>query len=486
MPLVRRGQPGASEVLPELRHPADVRTDGRRGAQGRHRFVLRSGRVHEVVGPGRPRGRPGQDPPVSRAAPRGARAVRGNRREVHRRRRDGRLRRPRLPRGRRRTGRSGGPPPARGDRGPQRGRPGARPVGPDRDQHRGGRRRPRRAARGRRGPRHRRCRQHGVASAVRRPGRRDRRRRSHVPGHVAGLRLRRARARQRQGQGRAAADLARPAGPRQVRHRHHAFARDGPRRQGARTHDAREHVRTIRSRLVGAARHDRRRARGRQEPAGRGALVVHRRLPGPGPLASGKVPSLRGGHHVLGARRDREGRGRDPRVGLVGDGRPQARPVGLGRRAGPGVAEGPAGAAGRAGVGVERRARRVVHRLAPVPRADGRLQPDRARDRRPALGRPGDARVPRARRRLVRGRPDAARVHRAARALRASLGMGRRQAQREHDQPRSAHGRRDRPADLRAPRSRGAPRRGAIADPGARRGTRCTRRSSSACFATGA
>ena len=40
-----------------------------------------------------------------------------------------------------------------------------------------------------------------------------------------------------------------------------------------------------------------------------------RRAAGPRPLAPGPLPPLRRGDHVLGARRDRQGRGRHPRVG---------------------------------------------------------------------------------------------------------------------------------------------------------------------------
>ena len=53
--------------LSELRLAADERFH-RRGAQGRHGPVLRPGRVHGTLGPGRPRGRQGDAPRLPRAA----------------------------------------------------------------------------------------------------------------------------------------------------------------------------------------------------------------------------------------------------------------------------------------------------------------------------------------------------------------------------------------------------------------------------------
>ncbi|HEV3504361.1 MAG TPA: MFS transporter, partial [Actinomycetes bacterium] len=54
------GQPGAGTVLPRLRGAAADRAGaGSGGTQGRHRPLLRPGRVHRPLRPGRPRGRAG-------------------------------------------------------------------------------------------------------------------------------------------------------------------------------------------------------------------------------------------------------------------------------------------------------------------------------------------------------------------------------------------------------------------------------------------
>ena len=67
--------------------------------------------------------------------------------------------------------------------------------------------------------------------------------------------------------------------------------------------------------LSTAARHARRRARDRQEPARVRARQGRRRGSGADHLAPGSVPAVRRRRLVLGARRDRQGAGRDPRVG---------------------------------------------------------------------------------------------------------------------------------------------------------------------------
>ena len=79
------------------------------------------------------------------------------------------------------------------------------------------------------------------------------------------------------------------------------------------------------------ARDARGRARGRQEPAVRGAVPLHRRAARADPLAAGSLPAVRRGDHVLGARRARQVACRDVRVGLAGGG---------GREAGAGAAGG--------------------------------------------------------------------------------------------------------------------------------------------------
>ena len=65
---------------------------------------------------------------------------------------------------------------------------------------------------------------------------------------------------------------------------------------------------------LGAAGHRRRRARGRQEPAGPRAPGVRRRPARAGRLAAGPLPALRRGHQLLGPRGDRQGPGRHPGV----------------------------------------------------------------------------------------------------------------------------------------------------------------------------
>ena len=64
---------------------------------------------------------------------------------------------------------------------------------------------------------------------------------------------------------------------------------------------------------LGAARHARRRPRHRQVATRRRALPARDERERADPLAPGPLPPLRRGHHVLGARRDRQGGGGDPR-----------------------------------------------------------------------------------------------------------------------------------------------------------------------------
>ena len=121
---VRRALHAISRLLMRgVRHAARrPRPPRRRGAQGRHRAVLRPGRVHGHLGVGRPRGRRPDARRLLRDGPGADRGARRSGGEVHRRRRR---------RGLRRAGRARGRPRARRARGPsdRRGRRGARGVG---------------------------------------------------------------------------------------------------------------------------------------------------------------------------------------------------------------------------------------------------------------------------------------------------------------------------------------------------------------------
>ena len=101
--------------------------------------------------------------------------------------------------------------------------------------------------------------------------------------------------------------------------RTHATAARRPR---AREAAPDRHLRALGAAALLPARHDRGRAGRGQEPPLRGALRLHRGSPRARPLAAGPLPSLRGGDRLLGARGDREGGVRHPRVGLARARRP--------------------------------------------------------------------------------------------------------------------------------------------------------------------
>ena len=162
--------------------------------------------------------------------------------------------------------------------------------------------------------------------------------------------------------------------------------------------------------------------------------------PGADPLAAGALPAVRRGDHLLGAGRDRQGGGGDPRVRLGGGGRGEAGRGRLPGGAGAAVAAAAAGAAGRGRGGLAGGAAGAVHGLAALPRGSGRRPPERARVRGSALGGRGAARVPGAPGRVVAGGAAARPLHGAAGAVRAPAGLGRRAAQRAHDQPLAALG----------------------------------------------
>ena len=174
-------------------------------------------------------------------------------------------------------------------------------------------------------------------------------------------------------------------------------------------------------------------------------FALHRRAARPRPLAPGPLPALRGGDRLLGARGDRQGRVRHPRVRLAAR-RPRRSSSGRCPRTTP-TAPGSRPAWRRSSA--RRRSppsqeesftawRRFLESLAEAAA-------DRARLRGPALGRRGAARLPRAPGRLVGGRAAAPALHRPPGALRAAPDLGGRTAQRDHDQPRPAHRRGDGP-----------------------------------------
>ena len=104
---------GRRDVLHRARRGAlagedRLMADAASRAQGRHGRLLRPRRLHLACGIARPGGRRGDPSPVPRARSRRARTTRRHRREVHRRRGDGALRRTDGPRGRSRARRPRG------------------------------------------------------------------------------------------------------------------------------------------------------------------------------------------------------------------------------------------------------------------------------------------------------------------------------------------------------------------------------------------
>jgi hypothetical protein len=226
--LLRFGVPEGVRVLRSLRCSARLPCSDR-GAQGRHRAVLRPGRFHRPLRRGRSRGRPGTPSALPRAPPPRDRTVRGDGRQVHRRRGYGGVRHPQ-PRGRPRAGgavraRDGG-----GGPGAEPRAAGSRSGGPDRPHHRRGGRDPRwkpgNRRSGRRRGQHRRP--FGRGGADRRGGGR----RADLGGDQQAVRLRAAPPRAGQGQVGAPGDLAGSVGPkppRRWRRRQGGHAVRGPR-----------------------------------------------------------------------------------------------------------------------------------------------------------------------------------------------------------------------------------------------------------------
>ena len=152
-------------------------------------------------------------------------------------------------------------------------------------------------------------------------------------------------------------------------------------------------------------------------------------------LASRAVPALRRGDHLLGSRRDRQGRGGHPRVRLGRGGRGKAGCGSLAGRAGEAMAPAAPRPAGRSRGELAGRAAGALHGVAALSGGARRGSLERARVRGSPLGRRGVARVPGPSRRVVAGRAVARPLHCTSGALRASTRLGGGAAQRAHDQP---------------------------------------------------
>ena len=166
-----------------IRRPCQAGSNGSgHRASARHGPLRRPRRVHALRRGARCRGDARPPDPVLRSRPRDGRTLRGDRREVHRRRGHGRMGRSDSAGRRRGAGRSGGAGP-----GGRRAHPGTGPPGASRGPHGGGGRHDRRVGPGdgRRGPR-----QHGVTHPGR--GRRGHgsRRRGDPPRSLGGHRVR--------------------------------------------------------------------------------------------------------------------------------------------------------------------------------------------------------------------------------------------------------------------------------------------------------
>ena len=202
-------------------------------------------------------------------------------------------------------------------------------------------------------------------------------------------------------------------------------------------------------------------------------------------LAAGPLPALRGGDRLLGARGDRQGRVRHPRVGLARRGRGEARA----RAARPTTPTAP---------GSRRGWRRSWARRRSRPRRRSRSRPGGASWRRwPPTGPTvlvfedlhwADDALLSFLEHLAdwsQGVPLLVLCTARPELLRAASDLGSRAAQRDHDQPRPADRRGDRAADrARCSSGRCCRRRRSRRCSSGRAATRCTRRSSCACSPT--
>ena len=454
-----------------------------RGAQGRHGDLRGHQRVHRAGDPARPRGPARRAPAVLRRDGRGDRAVRRHGREVHRRRGDGRVRRPGGARGR------------RGASGPRRVRDagahgGAQPRG-----DRAGGRRPR-PARGRqhgRGPRGPQL----PPGGIRHGGGRERRRPPPDGGRVRGRRGGSADARRHrrddrvprpgavraQGHRRARRGLRGPAGS-PTRGGSTPRCPDGRTGRRARPPAARDG--SVAEAGQAGPRDPRGPTRDREEPArervppgsGRGRDGADHRRPRPlPPVRRRPVPA--DGRDPQGRRRDPGQRrtGRDPREGPHA-----ARPSDRVRRLAGDDRGPPVGDRDRGGVGPARRGRagrRRTHdrgRLAPLLRVALRRGTGGGADRGHPLG--GRPRV-RADRVAVdadlRGAGPA--VHGPTAAVGAASELGRRRAGRDRGRPAAAVGLGGTVGARGTARRAGSGRRRRTRSPHARVGTRSSRAS---------
>ena len=129
------------------------------------------------------------------------------------------------------------------------------------------------------------------------------------------LRIRAPRAGHREGQGRSAAALARNRAAQALRCRRRAHRPDTAHRSRRRPRAAAVHVRAHAAGCLDPAADDHRRAGRRQDAADGRVSALGGRPARDRLLAAGPLASLWGGHHVLGAGRDDQGAGRDPRIG---------------------------------------------------------------------------------------------------------------------------------------------------------------------------
>ena len=435
LPTLRRGEPRAGTLLPCMRAVARRRNAGRRGAEGRLGALRRPRRVHQ---------------PSDRADPEDVRATL----------------RPYHERVKREIERFGGTvekfigdavmavfgaPVAHEDDAERAVRSALRILDTIEElraeglelavraavDDRRGRRRARRPPGARRGHRHGRRRQHRRASPVGscRSARVivDETTRRSTEG-VIDVRAARRRLRRRARPSRSPSGARRRAEP--LRRQPEAATRDAVRRTGAR-------ARAPASTRSHGAERDRPSSSSRSSASrviGKSRLVTELRTalddrPDLVTWRQGRCLPVRRGHHVLGARRDREGRGRDPRVGRPEEARGQARDSAVADRRGRTGARVVRDASRRrssaSGDDGRRQPRGVVHGLAELPRGDGGTSM-RARRRGPPLGRSSAARFLE---HLGTGRAGAASppVHGPARAVRATTGLGRWEAQRDHD-----------------------------------------------------
>ena len=208
-----------------------------------------------------------------------------------------------------------------GDRGAERGGSRARAAGAGGDQHGrggGGARRPPGAGRG---DRHRGCREYGCSDPVGCAGRWGCGRGADLSGDGAGCSsTSRCEPVSVKGKAEPLALWRGEGGPLPLRDRHHPPVHDAAGRPRVGEAAVDRDVRAGGAAALGAAGHDRRRAGGGQEQAGRRAVRLPGDEAGADPLAAGALPSVWGGDHVLGVGGDRQGGGGDPRVRLGGGG----------------------------------------------------------------------------------------------------------------------------------------------------------------------